>query len=355
MCHAHADGVGDGGLDRPKMRQISVLLLGFGNVGQAFAGMVLQKRTELARSGLEIIVRGISTGSHGATLETVDGSGVDLAACLQICREGGSWRMPEGSTPVETTEAMLHAASLLKLEIDAVLEGIPANFATGEPALSYLRRAIRELGCHAITASKGPVLHGVKELEATAEAAGRRFLFESSVMDGIPVFSFLRAMPCVAVRSFEGILNSTTNIILTEMEDRQCTFDEALKKAQDEGIAERDPSGDIDGHDAATKVAVLSAVVLGAEGSAAASAISTASIGHVTLDDINAAVKRRERLKVICSCARADDGSVSGKVPNNALISPGDNSNLCLCRLRGLRCTVTCCATLVSIVLRRSS
>ena len=73
---------------------------------------------------------------------------------------------------------------------------------------------------------------------------------------GIPVFS---------LRGFEGILNSTTNIILTEMETKQCTFDEALKKAQDEGIAERDPSGDIDGHDAATKVAVLAAVVLGAE------------------------------------------------------------------------------------------
>lgn len=82
---------------------------------------------------------------------------------------------------------------------------------------------------------------------------------------GIPVFSLLRAMPGVQVRGFEGILNSTTNIILTEMETKQCTFDEALKKAQDEGIAERDPSGDIDGHDAATKVAVLAAVVLGAE------------------------------------------------------------------------------------------
>ncbi len=296
------------------MRQINVLLLGFGNVGQAFATMVLQKRAELARAGLEIVVKGISTGSHGATLESDSAASVDLAACLQLCREGGTWRLPEGSTPVETTECMLDAAASLELELDAVLEGIPANFATGEPALSYLRRSIVELKCHAITASKGPVLHGVKELEAAAEAVGKRFLFESSVMDGIPVFSFLRAMPGATVRSFEGILNSTTNIILTEMEDRQCTFDAALKKAQDEGIAERDPSGDIDGHDAATKVAVLSAVVLGADGTTAASAISTAGIGHVTLDDINAAVKRRERLKLVCSCAKADDGTVTGQV-----------------------------------------
>ena len=275
---------------------------------------VLQKRDELARAGLTIVVRGISTGSHGATLETTASSGVDLAACLRACREGESWRLPEGSTPVHTTEELLDSATSLKLQLDAVLEAIPANFATGEPALSYLRQAINDLGCHAITASKGPVLHGVKELEAAADAMGKRFLFESSVMDGIPVFSFLRAMPGVAVRSFEGILNSTTNIILTEMEDRQCTFDEALQKAQDEGIAERDPTGDIDGHDAATKVAVLSAVVLGSDGAAAVSAISTAGIGHVSLDDINAAAERRERLKLICSCARAADGTVSGKV-----------------------------------------
>jgi homoserine dehydrogenase len=165
------------------MRQISVLLLGFGNVGQAFATMVLQKREELAAAGLEIIVKGISTGSHGTTLQTA-AAGVDLAACLQLCSEGEGWRLPEGSTPVASTEAMLDAAAALKLELDAVLEGVPANFETGEPALSYLRRAITELDCHAITASKGPVLHGVKELEVAAEAAGKRFLFESSVMDG---------------------------------------------------------------------------------------------------------------------------------------------------------------------------
>ena len=124
------------------MRQINVLLLGFGNVGQAFAAMVLQKRVELARMGLEIVVKGISTGSHGATIESGTAAGVDLAACLQLCRDGGAWRLPQGSTPVETTEGMLDAAASLKLELDAVLEGIPANFATGEPALSYLRSCI---------------------------------------------------------------------------------------------------------------------------------------------------------------------------------------------------------------------
>lgn len=92
-------------------------------------------------------------------------------------------------------------------------------------------------------------MHGYRALSTAAEARGRRFLFESSVMDGIPVFSLLRAMPQAKVCGFNGILNSTTNIILTEMEERQCAFEEALAKAQRDGIAERDPTDDIEGHE----------------------------------------------------------------------------------------------------------
>lgn len=244
------------------LRPVRVLLLGFGNVGQAVAEMVLSTKATLAASGLEIVVAGVSTGSHGCALTTT-AAGVSLADCLERVRAAedsgdGKWRLPEGDVPVDSTDAMLNAAAAAtaagEWKVDAVLEAVPANFDTGEPALSFLHRALTELNAHAITASKGPVLHGVTSLTAAAEAADRRFLFESSVMDGIPIFSLLRQMPAVTVTGFDGILNSTTNIILTEMEEKQCTFDEALAKAQRAGIAERDPSGDIDGHDAATKV-----------------------------------------------------------------------------------------------------
>ena len=297
-------------------RFINVLLLGFGNVGQAFAKMALEKAADLrGAAGLEIRVLGISTGSHGCTFEA--GRAVDLAACLRLVEgagEEGSWRLPAGSRPVDSTESLLQAAadaaaqSSGSLRVDAVLEAIPADYATGEPALSYLHRAIAALKCHVVTASKGPVLHGFRSLTAAAAAHGKRFLFESSVMDGVPVFSFVRAMPGARVKGFDGILNSTTNIILTEMEEKQCSFADALATAQKDGIAERDPSGDIDGHDAAIKVAVLATVLLGAE----KPDVATAGIGAVTLEDINAATSRGTRLKLVCSCARGDAGDTGG-------------------------------------------
>jgi homoserine dehydrogenase len=302
-------------------RPINVLLLGFGNVGQAFARMALDKAAHLRSAGLEIRVLGVSTGSHGCTFDPT--GAVDLAACLRLVEEAGeagSWRLPAGPRPVNSTDSLLQAAADAvqagSLRVDAVLEAIPADYATGEPALSYLARAIAELKCHVVTASKGPVLHGFRSLTAAAEAQGKRFLFESSVMDGVPVFSFVRAMPGARVKGFDGILNSTTNIILTEMEEKQCSFADALATAQRDGIAERDPSGDIDGHDAAIKVAVLATVLLGAENPQ----VATAGIGAVTLDDINAATSRGTRLKLVCSCTRSGgdggDGasSVAAKV-----------------------------------------
>ena len=103
-------------------------------------------------------------------------------------------------------------------------------------------------------------------------------------------------------------MNSTTNIILTEMEEKQCSFANALATAQRDGIAERNPSGDIDGHDAAIKIALLATVLLGAKNLTLAEVdISTAGIGAITLDDINAAASRGARLKVICSCSVGDE------------------------------------------------
>ena len=297
------------------METVNVLLLGFGNVGQAFASMILAEQAELNSKGIEIRVLGISTSSHGCTA-TWTGAGVDLPACLAASAEGGVWRLPDGSVAVDSTEALLAAAAAARttesVVVDAVIEAIPANYETGEPALSYLRTAIRDLECHAITASKGPVLHGYSDLTSAAEKFGKRFLFESSVMDGVPVFSFARAMPAARIIGFEGILNSTTNIILTEMEERQCSFDEALAKAQREGIAERDPTGDVDGHDAAIKVAVLAAVLL--EGGKPGLSVKREGIARVTLDDIAAASERGGRLKLVCSCMRGEGGEIVAKV-----------------------------------------
>ena len=126
--------------------------------------------------------------------------------------------------------------------------------------MDYIRAAL-EHGAHAITANKGPIVHAYRELRDLAAARGKRFLFESTVMDGVPIFSLFDQLPAVHLNGFHGILNSTTNVILGEMENG-LTFDEALKKAQAFGVAETDASHDIDGWDAAVKTAALITVLM---------------------------------------------------------------------------------------------
>jgi len=143
-----------------------------------------------------------------------------------------------------------------------LFENSPVNYATGQPAIDHLRLAL-ESGMHAITANKGPVVHAYRELSAIAAAQGLRFFFESTVMDGAPIFSLFRgALPAARLLSFRGILNSTTNLILNRMETGEA-FEQAVAYAQSIGIAETDPSGDIDGWDAAIKVSALATVLMG--------------------------------------------------------------------------------------------
>ena len=127
--------------------------------------------------------------------------------------------------------------------------------------MDHIRAAI-EYGAHAITANKGPIVHAYRELRDLAASRGKRFLFESTVMDGVPVFALFRdAMPTVKLRGFHGILNSTTNVILGGIE-QGLSFDESLKMAQDLGVAETDATHDIDGWDAAVKTAALINVLM---------------------------------------------------------------------------------------------
>jgi len=118
------------------------------------------------------------------------------------------------------------------------------------------------MGAHAASANKGPIVHAYHELRALAEAKGQSFFFESTVMDGTPIFSlFGRTLPCVELRSFRGLLNSTSNVVLTEMENG-LDFDAAVRRAQEIGVAETDPSDDLDGWDPAVKICALAIVLM---------------------------------------------------------------------------------------------
>lgn len=181
-----------------------------------------------------------------------DSEGLDPETC--VARPPSAAKGPERAHPGGVRDWLAAARA------DVLFEATALNVQTGQPAVDHIRAAL-EYGAHAITANKGPIVHAYRELRDLARARERRFLFESTVMDGVPMFSLFDQLPAIRLQGFHGILNSTTNVILSEME-QGLSFDEALTKAQDIGIAETDASHDIDGWDAAVKTAALITVLM---------------------------------------------------------------------------------------------
>ena len=144
---------------------------------------------------------------------------------------------------------------------DALVELTTLNPLTGEPAIGHIRAAFSR-NMHVVTANKGPIANAYYALQAEAEARYLHFRFESSVMDGAPVFNLFRdGTPRLQVLGFVGVLNSTSNIVIEAMEQGR-TFDEGLTQAQHLGIAEADASYDLDGWDSAAKAAALANVLM---------------------------------------------------------------------------------------------
>jgi homoserine dehydrogenase len=176
---------------------------------------------------------------------------------------------------------------------------------TGQPAIDYIKAAL-ESGAHAISANKGPIVYAYRELCELAQAKGRKFLFESTVMDGTPIFSmFPYSLPAVELRGFRGILNSTTNVVLTEME-KGLSLDEAVKKAQEIGVAETNPADDLDGWDPAVKVAALAIVLMGVP--ITLDQVERTGIRAVTPEQVRAAHAAGMRYKLICRAERTAGG-----------------------------------------------
>ena len=185
------------------------------------------------------------------------------------------------------------------------------NAETGQPAIDYLRAALQN-GVHAISANKGPVVYAHRELSELAQSVRRRYLFEPAVMDGVPIFSLFReAMPAVEIRGFRGVLNSTTNVILEGMESGM-NLDQAIRKAQELGVAESDPTDDIEGVDAAVKVAALANVLMGAQ--LTLNNVSRIGIAGVTVEKLREARASGEAWKLVCSAERMSGGNLEASV-----------------------------------------
>lgn len=296
--------------------QLSLVFVGFGSVGRAFARLLGRKRKVLRASyDLEFSVSGIITARHG---RAINPQGIDLPRAMELVESGQRLDSLSALASPEDVLDFIRACPA-----DVLFENTPVNHQTGRPASDYLRAAL-EKGMHAITANKGPVVHAYAELTALAAQKGRRFLFESAVMDGAPIFSLFRGpLPAVEITGFHGILNSCTNLILGMME-RGEPFDAAVRYAQSIGIAETDPSADIDGWDAAIKVAALSTVLMGFP--LRPDEVQREAIRGITPQQIVEAQAAGERWKLVCE-ARREGGRVVGQVaprrvsPSSSLFS----------------------------------
>ena len=212
----------------------------------------------------------------------------------------GHWPGQHSQTPPRHLLEWLERA-----RADVVFEASSLDAQTGQPAIDHLKTAL-EFGAHAITANKGPIVHAFSELTSLARAKSKQFLYEATVMDGVPIFSmFPRGLPATEIRGFSGVLNSTTNVVLTEIEKGR-SFDEAIRRAQAMGIAETDPTADLDGWDAAVKVVVLTIVLLGVP--MKLEHVQRTGIRDLSEEKIRSVRAAGMRYKLVCRAERRGEG-----------------------------------------------
>jgi homoserine dehydrogenase len=273
--------------------------VGFGNVGRAFLRLLIAKETELRRRyDIRWRLGGVATRRNGWV---ADPDGLNPIAILN----GHFPPAPAPQHPAHASQPQNFHDWLERCRADVLFESSSLDALTGQPAIDHIRAAL-ELGAHAITANKGPIVHAFRELTALAHEKKKQFLYESTVMDGVPIFSmFPMGLPATDLRGFSGVLNSTTNVVLTEVEKGR-SFEEAVRRAQALGVAESDPNADLDGWDAAVKVAALAIVLMGVP--VKLEQIRRTGIRELSEEKIRSVRAAGMRYKLVCRAERRGDG-----------------------------------------------
>ena len=259
-------------------------LIGCGTVGQGLLQILYDKKDYLRDAfGFEAKVVAISDKLKGSLLVP---EGIDIPGTLALL--GAGKNLPESIDPLDMIE---------KTDADIVAEMTYTDIKTGEPATSYIKKALR-LGKHVVTSNKGPAALHYRDLQVLARQNGVQFRIEGTVMSGTPVFHLAECgLAGNTIREVKGILNGTTNFILTKMETEGMDYGPALALAQKLGYAEADPTADVEGFDALAKVVILSNVLLG--GSLKTADVPCKGISAITKADVEAAKAQGFRYKLI--------------------------------------------------------
>jgi homoserine dehydrogenase len=279
--------------------KLALLLVGFGHVARRFVALLDEMRPALASLDIDPVVVGITTLTHGSAFEA---AGLDAVQAAQRRAEGDA--IGPVAASLSTLECLRRLDSQ-SIETRVLVETTTLDIQSGEPAVSHVADALAR-GVHVITANKGPVAFRYRGLKELADAHGVSFLFEGAVMDGIPIFNLVReTLPGATIRGFRGVVNSTTNHILTALEQGE-PFDRALARMQADGVAEADPTLDILGWDAAAKTAALANVLLDA--GTTPRLVAREGIGPATAGLVRAARASGKRLKLVGRASRGPSG-----------------------------------------------
>ena len=233
------------------MKTIRIIVCGFGNVGRAFVRLIEDKQEDLKnRYGIVPAIQAVVdiggaavADTHGLPLERLQ----DMAAKGQAIESMPSFGRPgvTGVTILQSTPA------------DVLVEATPTNLVDGEPARAHINAALKK-GMDVITANKGPVVLFYQDLQDRIRSSGGRLFMSAATAAALPTLDVGKLCTAGArIEAVEGILNGTTNYILTRMGREGCDYHTALKAAQDLGIAETDPTLDVEGLDTRNKIILI--------------------------------------------------------------------------------------------------
>jgi homoserine dehydrogenase len=287
-------------------QEVRFALVGLGNIGRNLLDILVHRATAIARD-YDLRFRLVGAADSGGA--AMDPQGLDLAGVrdLKLAKRSVS-TMARGGRPGMTALEMVKT-----VEAELLVEASPTNLQDGEPGLSCMRAALGA-GRHLVMANKGPLVLAFAELTERARQSGVSMLYSGTVAGGLPTVNLgVRDLAGCGVTRVEGIFNGTTNYILTRMEAEQIAYAEALKGAQEAGIAEADPTLDVDGWDAANKLVIIANSVLRRPTKLAD--LTVQGIRGVTLDEMRRARAAGQAIKLIALAERVGEDYVFSVKP----------------------------------------
>ncbi|MCP6720328.1 MAG: hypothetical protein KJI72_03380 [Patescibacteria group bacterium] len=283
------------------MKKIRLAILGLGNVPLAVLRYMQEEapKRALKELGVELVITGVTTGRRG---NAINGEGIPLGDLEKVGKEGTVSTLNKGSETKNNLEF------IQAVPADILLVSTPANV----PSVEEIRAAFAR-GMSAVTSNKTPVANHFQELLDGAKEHGVQFRFGATVLAGYPPWGqFFESITKPEITEMQIVVNATSNQILTMMLEEGKSFDEGAAKAQELGIAERDPSDDVDGYDTQKKLVILANVLMGANLKPAD--VPTTGIRDIALEELQKAHQAGKWVQLLGRAWKNDQGKVLAEI-----------------------------------------